>query len=82
MIDRRRRRSRPLFRAYLAVSLDGYIADRKGGVGWLDPYFTPQIDFQAFWRTIGAMVMGRATYDWTVAATLTLLVPAARRRPG
>ena len=57
----------PLLRAFLAVSLDGYIADRRGGVGWLDPHFTPEIDFQAFWRTIGATVMGRATWDWTVA---------------
>ncbi len=57
----------PRFRAFLAVSLDGYIADKRGGVGWLDPYFTPEIDFRAFWSTIGATVMGRATYDWTVA---------------
>jgi len=61
------RRTRPRFRAFLAVSLDGYIADKRGGVGWLDPYFTPEIDFQAFFSTIGATVMGRATYDWTVA---------------
>ena len=49
------------------MSFDGYIADAEGGVGWLDPYFTPEIDFQAFFGTIGAMVMGRATWDWTVA---------------
>ena len=59
--------AQPRFRAYLAVSFDGYIADVEGGVGWLDPYFTPEIDFQAFFGTIGAMVMGRATWDWTVA---------------
>lgn len=57
----------PRFRAYLAVSLDGFIADTHGGVGWLDPYFSPEIDFQAFFGTIGATVMGRATWDWTVA---------------
>jgi dihydrofolate reductase len=49
------------------VSFDGYIADAEGGVGWLDPYFTPEIDFQAFFGTIGATVMGRATWDWMVA---------------
>lgn len=57
----------PRFRAYLAVSLDGYIADAAGEVGWLDPYFSPEVDFMAFIRTIGATVMGRTTWDWTVA---------------
>ena len=60
-------RAQPRFRAYLAVSFDGYIAGAEGGVGWLDPYFTPEIDFQAFFGTIGATVMGRATWDWMVA---------------
>jgi dihydrofolate reductase len=57
----------PRLRASLAVSLDGYIADAAGAVGWLDPYFTPEIDFSTFLRTIGATVMGRTTWDWTVA---------------
>jgi dihydrofolate reductase len=56
----------PRFRASLAVSLDGYIADAAGEVGWLDAYFTPEIDFPAFVRTIGVTVMGRATWDWMV----------------
>ena len=56
----------PRFRAYLAMSLDGYIADAAGEVGWLDPYFSPEIDFPAFFGTIGASVMGRATWDWAV----------------
>ena len=57
----------PRFRAYLAVSLDGYIADAAGEVGWLDAYRSPEIDFGAFFHTIGAMVMGRTTWDWAVA---------------
>lgn len=56
----------PLLRAMLAVSLDGYIADARGGVGWLDPYFSPEIDFMGFMKTIGATVMGRTTYDWSI----------------
>lgn len=57
----------PLVRAFLAVSLDGYIADKDGGVDWLNPYFTPEIDFGAFMKTIGVTVLGRVTYDWAVA---------------
>ncbi len=57
----------PLFRAYLAVSLDGYIADKDGGVGWLDGTMTPEIDFAGFMKTIGATVFGRTTFDWALA---------------
>lgn len=52
-----------LFRVYIAVSVDGYIADSDGGVAWLDPYFTQEIDFAAFTATIGATIMGRRTFD-------------------
>lgn len=64
--DRQGEEEAPLLRASLAVSLDGYIADAAGEVAWLDPYFSPEIDFAAFARTIGATVMGRATWDWGV----------------
>lgn len=60
------RDSTPRFRASLAVSLDGYIADRDGGVDWLNPYFSAEVDFPAFMRTIGATVMGRTTFDWSL----------------
>ena len=53
----------PLLRAYLALSLDGYIADAQGGVGWLAPYFSPELGFHEFQESIGATVLGRATFD-------------------
>lgn len=53
----------PLFRAALAVSLDGYIADSKGSVDWLNAYFSREIDFMAFANTIGITVCGRKTFD-------------------
>ncbi len=53
----------PLVRAQLAVSLDGYIADKRGGVTWLDRYFSPDMDFAGFMASIGATIMGRKTYD-------------------
>ena len=54
----------PLVRAYLAVSMDGYIADSKGGVDWLTPYFSPEIDFGKFMSEIGATIMGRRTFEF------------------
>lgn len=57
----------PRFRAYLAVTLDGYIADAKGGVDFLNDYMSPEIDFGGFMSTIGATVYGRTTFDWAVA---------------
>lgn len=58
---------RPLIRVGLAVSLDGYIAAPDGGVKWLDPYFTPEIDFARYMKSIGVTVWGRATFDQAVS---------------
>jgi dihydrofolate reductase len=63
-------------RASLAVSLDGYIADKNGGVDWLNPFFSDEMDFAGFMKGIGAAVMGRKTYDIIVSGTLGP-IPAA-----
>lgn len=55
--------------AYLAMSLDGYIADQAGGVDWLDTGNSGQEEdsgYAAFLREIDTVVMGRATYDQIV----------------
>lgn len=57
----------PLIRAALAVSLDGFIADATGGVEWLNPFFSPELDFDGFMNSIGAVIMGRNTFDDAVA---------------
>jgi dihydrofolate reductase len=51
----------------LAVSLDGYLADSEGGVGWLDDYMSDEIDFAGFFESVGTMLMGRRTYDQAAA---------------
>ena len=56
----------PLFRLYIAASLDGFIATRDGGVSWLDPYNAPELGYDAFMQSIGTVVMGRATYDQAI----------------
>ena len=50
--------------AYLAVSLDGYIADADGGVGWLGAFADEQEDrgYEAFVQSVDTVVMGGRTY--------------------
>ena len=52
-------------RLYVAQSLDGYIADADGGVGWLDAFHGAGTDYgyAAFLASVGALAMGRATYE-------------------
>lgn len=50
---------------YIAVSLDGYIADQMGGVDWLegtDPTYKGDYGYQDFVQTVDTVVMGYTTY--------------------
>lgn len=57
----------PRVKLYIAASLDGFIADRDGGVGWLDDIHPSEADgdfgYAEFYDSVGSLVMGRATYD-------------------
>ena len=51
---------------YIATSLDGYIADRDGGLGWLMNIPNPgnsDFGFADFLSGIDAIVMGRNTFE-------------------
>ena len=51
---------------YLGVSLDGFIADRDGGLEWLDQIPNPNKDdmgYPAFMNRIDALVMGKNTFE-------------------
>ncbi|MBP0656565.1 dihydrofolate reductase, partial [Mycobacterium tuberculosis] len=48
---------------YIAHSIDGYIADATGGVGWLKPYESYDFGYDGFIKGIDALVMGRRTYQ-------------------
>ena len=52
----------PEVTVYIAHSLDGYIADAEGSIGWLAPYDACDYGYDAFFRSIDALVMGAATY--------------------
>ncbi len=58
--------SRPNAEVYIATSLDGFIARSDGDIGWLVGHDVPEgEDFGhgAFMAGVGAIVMGRATFD-------------------
>ncbi len=51
---------------YIAMSLDGYIADKDGGVEWLtgqDAETENEDTYSEFIKGIDTVVMGRTTYD-------------------
>lgn len=49
---------------YIATSLDGYIAEEDGGIGFLDeiPGPSPDLGYEAFYRSVQAVIMGGKTY--------------------
>ena len=51
---------------FIATSLDGYIADRDGGLDWLDQIPNPNHDdmgYFEFYNRMDALVMGRITFE-------------------
>jgi dihydrofolate reductase len=56
---------------FTATSVDGYIADERNSLGWLFEVDRDEEDadgsFAAFFAQVGAMAMGRTTYEWVLA---------------
>ena len=54
-------------RVYIAASLDGFIAGPNDDLSWLPTEAGPNeqgaVEFEAFMADVGAMLMGRRTYD-------------------
>jgi len=50
-------------RLYVATSLDGFIADGDGSVDWMAPYDARLYGYDKFLGEIGALVMGRRTFE-------------------
>lgn len=76
-------------RLYIAVSLDGLIASRDGGIDWLDPFSAEDVGFERFLRDVGTIVMGRRTYDqilgfgsWPYPGKRTVVLTSRPLPPG
>jgi dihydrofolate reductase len=50
-------------RFYVATSLDGFIADGEGSVDWLAPYDARLYGYDKYFAEIGALIMGRRTFE-------------------
>lgn len=50
---------------YIAMSIDGFIADEEGGISWLDAVDESGEDYGYghFYDEVDVLVMGRATYE-------------------
>jgi dihydrofolate reductase len=51
------------FRAYIAASVDGFVATPDGGIAWLEQFNGEAYGYNAFIRQIDAIVIGRRTFD-------------------
>ncbi|MCI8865042.1 MAG: dihydrofolate reductase [Lachnospiraceae bacterium] len=49
---------------YIAMSLDGYIAEKDGNISFLDetPSPSPDLGYEAFYHSLQAMIIGGKTY--------------------
>lgn len=69
---------RPKISIYIAISIDGYIARKDGGLDWLDRVggFDEDYGFQKLLNSIDALIIGRKTYE--VATTVPDPYPGKR----
>lgn len=56
--------AQPSLILFIALSLDGRIADGRGSVDWLEGFEDSLADFPDFFASIGSLLMGRATLDF------------------
>ncbi len=59
------KKERPQISIYIAMSIDGYIARKNGGIDWLEYGHTGDEDygFKEFIGSVDALVLGKNTYE-------------------
>ncbi|HEY1908158.1 MAG TPA: hypothetical protein VGG91_19065, partial [Myxococcaceae bacterium] len=55
--------ARPRVSAFLAASLDGFIAEADGGLGFLKPFEKEEHGYADFYASVDTLLMGRKTYE-------------------
>jgi dihydrofolate reductase len=55
--------ARPRVSAFLGVSLDGFIADADGGLGFLKPFEQEEHGYAEFYASVDTLLLGRKTYE-------------------
>lgn len=79
-------------KVFIATSLDGYIADKNGGIDWLHSIPNPNnidMGYKKFFSEIDALVMGRRTFeticgfdiDWPYQKPVFVLTNSLTRVP-
>ena len=54
---------RPRVSAFLGASLDGFIAEADGSLGFLEPFEQEEHGYAAFYAGVDTLLMGRKTYE-------------------
>src|SRR5215470_4772053 len=49
--------------AFLGASLDGFIAEPDGGLGFLKPFEQEEHGYAEFYASVDTLLMGRKTYE-------------------
>ncbi len=52
-----------IFKAFIAASVDGFVATPDGSVGWLDAFAGEDHGYADFIASVKTIVIGRRTYD-------------------
>lgn len=51
---------------FVGASIDGFIAEQDGGLDFLKPFEREEHGFDEYFRSIDALVIGRATYETVI----------------
>jgi dihydrofolate reductase len=51
---------------YTSMTLDGFIAGKNDDLSWLEPYMGVDYGYKEFYDGIGAIILGKRTYDHIV----------------
>ena len=80
--------ARPRVSAFLGASLDGFIAEADGGLGFLKPFEQEEHGYADFYASVDTLLMGRKTYEtvlgfgeWPFPDTRVAVLTRSNRSP-